>query len=434
MGPAATLSLFLALPLQAAPVLAHRFSISPDELRASETRVLAEALVRRLHEECDLAGAPAPGEKPAGDDAELVMMIPAGVIASVAEFGFLNQHETLTTQGVYSIPARFAAERELAMARLPYSRKGRQLLPKYALFVANRADFGSFPLPTRYGGVAVVFKKDVLKRATWTYADTADFRFLAGRFSRGGAANPVLAHTARYRRKPEDKNKCGNYCEAQIWGELTFEDVDYAMIAGSEPVTSALAGSGLRVYRFTPDADAPAGFARGELLFPGDPAKIRAISAPDRAELARRAAAASEPAIKNHLEDLERALLPEAELVARGASSAADFGELAARPKSAAVVRALGEALRGADPAARAAALYGLSELPWEEFRPFVLEGLRDANSQVNTEAVAFAAEHRDDADAAPLLDALGRRPARELLETSDWLDRPRKARFCDAR
>jgi len=402
----------LAMGAQAAPRLEHRLWISPGELRTMDTRTLAELLVRRIHEECDLAGAAQPEGKPVGDDAELVMMIPQRVIGSIAKYGFLNQHAARLSGGVYTLSARFAAERELAMSRLPYSHKGKELLPKYALLLAKRDDFGAFPLPTRYGPVAIVFKEEVKKRATWTYADSSDFHFKAGRFSRGGADNPVLTRTALYRRKPEDKNRCGHYCEAQIWGKLTFADVDYAMLRDSEPVSAELLSSGLRVYRYSTAPGVP--YVRGELLSAGAPAT------------------ASGPAPENYLMDLERAALGDEALIARSKGSASDIGELAARPKSAAVVRELRMALGSAQPEIRALALYGLSELPWKEFRSHLLEGLRDKSALVNTEAVAFASEHRDDEAVGRLLAELRRRPERELLETVDWLDRPGKPRFCE--
>lgn len=416
----AAVFVLLASPLCAAP-LEHRFYISPAEIRSSDTRTLGELLVQRLHSECDLAGSPASGEKPVGDGADLIMMVQARTMASIVKYGFLNQHATLTTQGVYRIPDRFEAEQELAMARLPYSRKGKELLPKYALFVPNRADVGSFPLPTRYGGVAVVFKKAVMKRATWTYADSSDFRFLAGRFNRGGAANPVLTRTALYRRKPEDKNTCGNYCEAQIWGALSIEDVDYLMLADSEPASPELLESGIRVYRFSPSADAPARYVRGELLSPGGAAHTR-----------REAAGASEAAIKNHLKYLERSSLPEADLIARAPYSLSDIGELAARSKNPAVVRALEGAWKTGDPETRSLALYGLSELPWADFKPLLLDALKDKSSLINVEAIAFAAEHQDDPKIVRRLGDLRKRPERELLVTSDWLDRLSKPKMCE--
>lgn len=401
--------------------LEHRFYVSPAEIRNLDTRTLGELLVQRLQTECDLAGTAASGGKAVGDDADLIMMVQARTLASIAKYGFLNQHATLTTQGVYRIPDRFEAEQELAMIRLPYSHKGKELLPKYALFVPNRADVGSFPLPTRYGEAAVVFKKAVMKRATWTYADSSDFRFLAGRFNRGGAANPVLTRTALYRRKPEDKNTCGNYCEAQIWGKLSFEDVDYLMLREGEPAAPELLELGVPVYRFSPSTAVPAGYTRGELLAPRGPSRARVETA-----------AALEPAIKNHLKDRERASLPDGDLIARAPYSLSDMGDLAARPKSPAVIRALEAAWKSSDADARSLSLYGLSELPWADFKPFLLDGLKEKNPLINVEAIAFAAEHLDDPEVTRLLDDLRRRQERDLLVTSDWLDRPGKPRSCD--
>lgn len=402
---------------RAAPQLKHRFHVAPDEIRALDTRTLGEMLVQRLHRECDLAGSPAAEGSPVGDDSEIVMMVPSETVASIVTHGFLNQHETLTTQGVYTIPARFEAEQELAMIRLPYSHKAKELLPKYALLIARRPDFGVFPLPTRYGSVAVVFKKKVMKRATWTYADSSDFHFQAGRFNIGGVANPVLTHTRLYRRKPGDTNKCGNYCEAQIWGKLTFEDVDYLMIRDTEPIPASLLESGLRVYRYSSPVNASAPYVRGELVTSG----ADGMEPPVGPSLA----------VKNHLSDGERASLGDAELAA-GGLSASVVGELGARPKNAAVVQELMNAAGAAEPWIRSLALYGLSELPWSEFRPHLLQGLKDANPLVNSQAIALSAEHQDDAEVSSLLGGLRRRSVQELLATSDWLDRLAKPRICE--
>lgn len=401
----------------AAPRLKHRFYVAPDEIRALDTRTLAEMLVRRLHRECDLAGASGAEGRPVGDDSEIVMMVPPETISSISKHGFLNQHETLTTQGVYTIPARFEAEQELAMLRLPYSHKAKELLPKYALLIAHRPDFRTFSLPTRYGSVAVVYKKEVMKRATWTYADSSDFHFQAGRFNIGGVANPVLTHTGLYRKKPGDTNKCGNYCEAQIWGKLTFEDVDYLMIRDTEPVSASLLESGLRVYRYSLPAASSAPYIRGERVTSGVGEK--------------KLSAASSLAVKNHLTDGERASMGDAELAA-GGLSASIVGELGARPKSAVVVGELTKAAGAEDPWIRSLALYGLSELPWTDFRPHLLQGLQDADPLVNSQAIALSAEHLDDAEVAGLLSGLRRRSVPELLATSDWLDRLTKPHICE--
>lgn len=425
-----------------APRLEHRLFISPAEIRRWDTRILAELLVERLHRECDMAGKFDFEEKPVRDDASIVIMIPSSVIPSIAKYGFLNQHQTLTSQGFHLVPTRFAAEQELAMARMPYSHKGRELLPKYALLIVDRPDFGAFPLPTRYGGVAVVFKKEVMKRATWTYADSLDFHFQAGRFKSGGAANPVLTHTFGYRRKPEDKNRCGNYCEAQIWGALSLEDVDYAMIRDTESLTSSLLESGLRIYRYSSPAGSLGRFVRGELLAEGTPAKIRTPIARGREALDTGSEAVPSPAVKNHLTSIQRALMKDDELVESAASAGNGpsvvskrrllVGELAMRPKYAMVVRELKQAFVSNDQMIRVLALYGLSELPWKEFRPYLIEGLKDKDSEMNAAATAFASEHQNDLEVARLVRDLSSRPGRDLLKTGEWIDRLSKAHFCE--
>jgi HEAT repeat protein len=88
-------------------------------------------------------------------------------------------------------------------------------------------------------------------------------------------------------------------------------------------------------------------------------------------------------------------------------------------------------AYSSSEPSVRALALYGLSELPWRDFRAHLLAGLKDPSPQVNTAAIAFAGEHQDDAEVGRLLGNLSSRPPRELLETGDWLDRLGQGLFC---
>jgi len=151
----APLALLLAVsaPVRAAvppaPALKHRLVLSPDEARAMDTRTLAELIVARLHRECDLADAPAAGEKALGDDAEMIMMVPARLFGAIARDGFLNQHQTGTTGGQHRESDRFEAEQELAMLRLPFDAKGRELLPKYAVLDIKKSGLGTYHLPTQ---------------------------------------------------------------------------------------------------------------------------------------------------------------------------------------------------------------------------------------------------------------------------------------------
>ena len=404
------------------------------------TRVLAERLVERIRRECDLAGASRQAGAALGEDFKIVMMVPLEALGSIAEHGFLNQHLTLTSKGFHRIPERFAAEQELAMARLPYSHAGRELLPKYAVLYGGKG-LGSFRLPAQYGDVAVVFKKEVARRATWTYADSLDFSQRTGHFHEGGAANDVLPRTFLYRRKPEDQNRCGNYCEAQLWGELSFADAAYAMLRDSEPVPAALLRAGLPVYRYRePAAGEEAPFVLGELLASGGrlPAASERPSPAEAAFLeSRKLSEAPEAALVERLK----------EALARGEAQDPSerlrlAGELSVRPKSPAVVAALEGCARSPDAATRALALYGLSELPWESFKPHLLGALRDSSWPVEVEAIAFSADHEEDADVARELGKLRQktkgRPGEPRSihddDVAEWLGRLRRPRFCEGR
>ncbi len=364
-----------------AHALKHRFYIAPEELRTLDSRTLAELLVDRIHRECDLAGAPPPGEKVLGDDAAMIMMVPAEKLDAIARDGFLNQHQTHTTGGQHRESDRFEAEQELAMLRLPFDGKGLELLPKYAVLDVPKPGLGTYRLPTQYGGVAVVFKKEVAARATWTYADSLDYSQRTGRFDADGANNPVLARTFLYERKKGDRNRCGNYCEAQIWGKLSLGDVAFAMVSDSDPVPDALARAGIPVYDYSVpdsttvvvDAGRTAQYIRGALRHAEAPALRAALHEPG--------------VLENNL---------------------ASNGEQTAPLE-----------------------LLDLSESPWSDFKPRLLWGLDARPGPLLISAVAIAAEHQDDADVSTRLDRLRRAPA---SVASEWVERLTKTSLCSPR
>lgn len=361
--------LLLAVPARAAE-LRHRLYIAPDEMAALDTRTLAKLLVERVHRECDLAGAPASGEKVLGDDAELVMMVPGRLLDAIARDGFLNQHQTGTTGGQSRESDRFETEQELAMLRLPLSSKTLELLPKYAVLDVKKPGLGTYRLPTRYGNVAIVFKKEVRERATWTYADSLDFSRKAGRFDAGGAGNPVIAHGFLYNRKKEDHNRCGNYCEGQIWGKLTLDEVAYAMVRDSEPVPSALARAGIPIYGYSVSDSTSAVFDSGRTAqYTRGPRRSDSMLSP------------TPPFVKT---------TPVEQLP-----------------------------------------LFADSERPWNEFKPRLLESLDAAPGPLLINAIVLAADHRDDPDVAARLERL--RHAPESVAT-EWLKRLGKKQLCSPR
>ena len=427
----------------APPALKHRLYIGPEEVRALDSRTLAELLVSRIRGECDLSSAPASGEKALGDGAAMIVMVPTNLLDAIARGGLLNSYQTHTTGGFHRERDRFEAEQELAMLRLPFDAKGFELLPKYAVVDAKKGDLGAFRLPTQYGAAAIVLKPEIASRATWTYADSLDYSQKTGRFGSGGAANPVLARTFLYRRKPEDDNRCGNYCEAQVWGGLALSDAAYVMIRASEPVPEALARAGVPVYDYSvPDSTSAvvdpsrtAQYVRGALRpAPPLPAPPRPAKIKKSKRSRRRAPKAERPdgppsdaalvdAVENASSkpDSDGGFTPRQRLV----------GELAGRPKSAAVARELEKVFATDDAQTRAFALYGLSELPWERFKPFLLEALRSASRTLLVPAVAFAADRRGDADVAARLNELKSSREPDVLE---WLERLDAPRLCQAR
>ncbi|HXT01525.1 MAG TPA: hypothetical protein VN915_12685 [Elusimicrobiota bacterium] len=364
------LPLLLALPARAA-ALRHRLYIAPDEIADGNSRAMAKLLVERIHRECDLADAPSSGDTVLGDDAQPIMMVDARVLRAIAQDGFLNQHQAGRTGGQSRESDRFEAEQELAMMRLPWGSKSFALLPKYAVVDIHKPGLGSFRLPTRYGDVAIIFKPEVWDRATWTYADSLDFSQKSGRFDSGGAGNPVLAHTIHYRRKKEDRNRCGNYCEAQIWGKLTLDDVAYAMVRDSEPVPDVLVRAGIPVYGYSISESSSA------VLDPGRTAQyVRGARRTGEAKLDY--------------------FLPLAEMRIE-----------------------------------HQLPLFAASERPWNDFKPQLLSALNAPPGALLINAIAFAAEHRDDPDVAARLAALRRAP--ESVAT-EWLERLDKKNLCSPR
>lgn len=331
------------------------------------------------------------------------------------------------------------------MLRLPYSHQGRKLLPKYALLDLKRSDMGTYPLPSRYGGAAVVFKRKVLGRATWTYADSLDFSQKTGRFGQGGWANPVLPRTARYRRKNSDRNACVNYCEAQIWGELTLDDVDYIMVRDTEPVHSEVIATGLPIYRFSIPTSSTAAVLPGRMALYTRGERVSA----GRMQRKQESSAVATPA--GIEESAESASLTDAELARRYSVETGTapsgvmprrlrlLGEISARPKSEVIVRALEDAMHSGDAAARSLALYGLSEMPTRYFKPHLLAALGDSSPVVVIEAVALASELLTDPEVVTALNSLKQGISQRRQNPSDkdasdiqeWLDRLDKTSLC---
>jgi hypothetical protein len=461
------------------PVLAHRFYVSPDEAREYDTRTLATLLIQRLHNECDLSSDPEPTEKPVSNDSELVMMANGRLMSSIAKWGFQNQHETASTGGCACTENRFNTEQEMIMSELPYSNKGKELLPKYSSFNVKRSDFGSFSLPTQYGDTAIIFKPEVKARSTWTYSDSLTTDTGHSELYQSGFKNGNLTHTDQYTRDKNDKNQCSNYCEAQIWGELDMTDVDSLLVAQASDITDDMKALGVPIYQRLTTSPTPsaAQYSKGPLLYT-PPAGVKPIAPKALTEDELQKIVTPDPsgsplpppvrsiAGGKLLEFTPNEKLASPESIAAFTASTVSSGwgsldtsssglaELAGRKKTPAIIAGLEEVFDKGTPVSKALALYGLSEAPWTEVKSRVITALTGTDQPLALLGIAIAADHQTDPD---IVEALKKTATNFPSAPSGWgygygggasagappivarntvqehIDRLTKKRFCDA-
>lgn len=162
-------------------------------------------------------------------------------IDSVAEKGFLNQHQTRSSNGHYGPERRAALEDRMSGINLGNSDTDFFQRPKYGLLLdSDRPDSG---LPFgHYGDVVAVFKDGVKQFSTWTHADSL---FLEDTFDYELFPKPF---DIAYRREfyPEEGSYGSElsktleddrleYIETQTWRDIDLRDVDYFIITKDIP-------------------------------------------------------------------------------------------------------------------------------------------------------------------------------------------------------
>ncbi len=232
------------------------YFIDPSLLESLDTRQLGEMIVQRLNRICDSKRDPAVTAPPE-TDSTIMMIIPHEHIASIKEFGFKNQHQTGITGGCNCQDKRVHAEMGHVMLGLPYSYKARELMPKYAMHVFSDPKRGKFSVASSYGNVLVRFKPSVKKRATWSNYDSLGL---------DSDQSPLRT----YKIRAPAAMKCQGYCEAQIWGELDFTDVESIALPPNLEVTDEIKSLGVPVYAYKPTSysydNREAGKSTGTLL------------------------------------------------------------------------------------------------------------------------------------------------------------------------
>lgn len=242
--------------------LSKRSYITPEEYRKFTSREIGEKLIQKIHQACDEQR----GEKTGptiGDQSDIMMYVPSGVLDSVAKYGFQNQHITRTTKGCNCREMRWSQENILSGTLHSYSSKAKDVLPKYSALNVRNKDFFSYAgsgSANEYGDVIFVFKEDVKKRSSWTRTDSLGASPFRG-------SNVVS--TFGFKEKQPANFKCAGYCETQIWGELDLSDVEYAIV-NTNTVPEALKKSGIATY-LKENAESSTGVKKGTLLIAGNP-------------------------------------------------------------------------------------------------------------------------------------------------------------------
>ncbi len=421
--------------------LAHRAYISPEEIRTLDTRLLAELLVKRQHEECDVPRGSDPKSDGIDSQSEIVMMVNSRNLSSIAKYGFQNQHVTATSNGAKNVERRMTAEQNMVKMALSASSKGKELLPKYAAFNIKRSDFGTFELPTGYGDVAVIFKPSVRKRTTWTYQDSLTLAL--------DPKDEFLPRTTRAQKLSTDTQMCFIYCEAQIWGDLDLSDVDSILVlpkdnrsngysTPSSNIPKEILKSGIPIYELKSPYGVNEGksqenqalqYERGKLIHQRPRPKVITPEKLTSTELTDRLSSLDIPAAVRRIFEVQLSSFREpGALIAAVKTTPISripetIGELAIRRKTPEIFTFLKDSLKDEKlpHLARAQALYGLSELPWKELRPLVLNILKnETNAQFRFMAVALAGDHLDGDD--ELKSAMTARAATRYTDSSDIL------------
>lgn len=243
----------------------HRGYISPEELRTLSSREIGERIVDRISTQCDLVRGGATG-KTMGEESDIMMFVPSGVLEGVEQYGFQNQHVTRTTKGCNCREDRYESEMDFTGLLTGYGPKAKEVLPKYSALSINKTGKISGGDASSYGDTIFIFNEDVKKRTTWTRQDSLG----AGAF-RGSKVTSGL----NFRDKEADPIQCmGGYCEAQIWGGLDLSDVAYVMIKPGTEVPEVLKRNQIPVYyRESSNGENTGGFKKGEVAFTGSPSR-----------------------------------------------------------------------------------------------------------------------------------------------------------------
>lgn len=169
-------------------------------------------------------------------DTSLLMAVKPESFGSILDRGFLNQFQTGRSSGTYTPTLRATAESlfiGLDLGKnlpLHETQALNTLRPKYAYltFDVGVPNVGTSWITHQYGNVFFRFKDHVKRRTTFSNGDSLD-HFIRPRGYKY-AATDFKSSTFFNSKKNFDIQILSSYYEAQIWGPLTKEDVDYILV------------------------------------------------------------------------------------------------------------------------------------------------------------------------------------------------------------
>jgi hypothetical protein len=206
--------------------------VSKDVFEQNDSRTIGKNLILRTQNE---ESKDVPAKNPIYDfynDTSIKMFFPQGYTSSILSEGFLNAWQT-HHGNQWVTEDNFI---DMTFPRFQYQKntpidEALKVEPKYAYLSMDveRPGIWKTHLDTRYGEVVAVFKNVVKSRTTFTPGNSAlriheDYRSV------------VPIHTLSYKTdknfpEPDTSDPVMNtHWEAQIWGELTIDDVDYFMV------------------------------------------------------------------------------------------------------------------------------------------------------------------------------------------------------------
>jgi hypothetical protein len=165
-----------------------------------------------------------------GKDMRVVVNVPPNVLSQILGDGRIkSQFETKTSKGILDTYARQTAETRMFGTHPEVSAKNRTI---YGHVMNDGVDDNILKVAIHYGRVAIVLKKDVAERTTFTVGDSLMHGSTPSRIS-----------------EPKDSSFIDSdamYVEAQIHGQVKLSDIAY-IVTGPDFISSGLQAKAQRL-------------------------------------------------------------------------------------------------------------------------------------------------------------------------------------------